>query len=145
MTSSSYLARRLSRRGSLPGPFEFWSSYADGPGPAKFMDWLSEKPLEWHQRRDYIPLLYAELSPSVGCRDLKGRSIVRLSNGEYSVGSNCFFPKRWRRARRCPASRGFRGLYGRQEQTSAGEREREFLEDDSASARLARRSRSRRF
>ena len=65
------------------------SSYAHGPD-AKFMDWLSEKPLEWHQR--LYSLLSAELSPSGGCRHLKGRSIVRLSNGEYSVGSNCFFP-----------------------------------------------------
>ena len=55
-----------------------------------FMNWLSRKPPEWHQK--LYALLYNELSPTGGCRRLNGQRIVRLSNGEYGVGSNCFFP-----------------------------------------------------
>ncbi len=55
-----------------------------------FMNWLSRKPPEWHQK--LYALLYNELSPTGGCRRLNGQRMVRLSNGEYGVGSNCFFP-----------------------------------------------------
>lgn len=55
-----------------------------------FMNWLSLKPMEWHQK--LYDLLHSELSPSGEVRRLTGRRIVRLSNGEYSVGSKCFFP-----------------------------------------------------
>ena len=55
-----------------------------------FMNWLSRKPPEWHQK--LYALLYNELSPTGGCRRLNDRRMVRLSNGEYGVGSHCFFP-----------------------------------------------------
>lgn len=55
-----------------------------------FMTWLSNKPVEWHQK--LYSLLYAELSPSGGYRRLKGLRIIRLSDGRYSIGSKCFFP-----------------------------------------------------
>ena len=54
------------------------------------MNWLSRKPPEWHQK--LYALLYSELSPTGGCRRLNDRRMVRLSNGEYGVGSHCFFP-----------------------------------------------------
>ena len=63
--------------------------FVHGPDEA-FMNWLSRKPPEWHQK--LYALLYNELSPTGGCRRLNGQRMVRLSNGEYGVGSNCFFP-----------------------------------------------------
>jgi hypothetical protein len=56
----------------------------------EFMGWLSGKSPEWHQR--LYATLYAELSPSGACRDLREANIVRLSNGKYGLGKNCFFP-----------------------------------------------------
>ena len=138
------LSEKTVSMGIASGPFEFWSSYAHGPD-AKFMDWLSEKPLEWHQRRDYIPLLYAELSPSTGCRDLKGRSIVRLSNGEYSVGSNVLPEAMASSTTYAPLPRVDSGVYTAGKSKPQQVNAKKFLEDNSASARLAKPSRSKRF
>src|SRR5207244_1336321 len=55
-----------------------------------FMTWLSGKPPEWHQR--LYSLLYAEFSPQGACRRFKDLKIVRLSDGSYGAGSECFFP-----------------------------------------------------
>jgi hypothetical protein len=55
-----------------------------------FMIWLSRKSPEWHQ--EMYALLYKELIPNGGCHCFYGRRIVRLSNGAYGVGSQCFFP-----------------------------------------------------
>ncbi len=69
----------------IPSP----PSWAIGPDP-EFMNWLSGKPVDWHQK--LYSLMFVELSPNGGCRRLKGLRIVRLSNGEYNAGDNCFFP-----------------------------------------------------
>ena len=54
----------------------------------KFLQWLQSKPDEWHQK------LYALLHKESGraIHRLKHLCIVRLSTGEYMVGSKCFFP-----------------------------------------------------
>ena len=54
-----------------------------------FRNWLSNKPIEWHQQ------CYAALwePDSQGKLHLaKDKPIVRLANGEYAIGKNCFFP-----------------------------------------------------
>jgi hypothetical protein len=63
--------------------------FVHGPDE-EFMSWLSEKPLDWHQR--LYALLYAEAIATGRSYKLKGRKIVRLSTGEYGIGGNCFFP-----------------------------------------------------
>lgn len=63
--------------------------YVTGP-VEEFMSWLSGKSLDWHQR--LYSLLYTELSPRGGCEGLNGLRIVRLSDGNYSTGRNCFLP-----------------------------------------------------
>jgi hypothetical protein len=63
--------------------------YLTGPDQ-KFMSWLSGKSVDWHQR--LYSLLYAELSPGGGCKDLSDLRIVRLSDGNYSTGRNSFLP-----------------------------------------------------
>jgi hypothetical protein len=55
-----------------------------------FMNWLSSKPLEWHQK--LYAVLHSELSPTGGYHRLNDRRIIRLSNGEYGVGNRSFFP-----------------------------------------------------
>ena len=57
---------------------------------AAFMDWLGDKPTDWHQRM--YSLLYSELGPARLFYRLKGSKIVRLENGGYSVGRSCYFP-----------------------------------------------------
>ena len=59
--------------------------HIDGDG---FHNWLSRKPMEWHQR------LYAALweLDSQGTLIVKNKPIVRLASGKYSVGRECFFP-----------------------------------------------------
>jgi hypothetical protein len=63
--------------------------YLTGPVEG-FMSWLSGKSLDWHQR--LYSLLYTELSPRGDCKDLNDARIVRLSDGNYSTGRNCFLP-----------------------------------------------------
>ena len=63
--------------------------WVTGPDQA-FMTWLSNKPVEWHQK--LYSLLYTELEPHVRSYRLKLFRIIRLSDGQYSVGSKCFFP-----------------------------------------------------
>ena len=63
----------------------------------KFMTWLSAKPMEWHQELYallYTDYLFNETGPQRIVRNLRFKSlqIIRLSNNEYSVGSECFFP-----------------------------------------------------
>jgi hypothetical protein len=52
--------------------------------------WLSSKPDEWHQQ--LYALLYEALGPSDEFQLLGWSKIVRLSDGSYSVGEQCFFP-----------------------------------------------------
>lgn len=63
-----------------------------------FMAWLSRKPIGWHQQ--LYALLFADYlsSGSAGQREnlaarLKRLRIVRVSDGTYSVGNECFFPQ----------------------------------------------------
>lgn len=65
------------------------SQFVNGPDP-ELMAWLSNRPLEWHQK--LYALLYAELGSTGGCGRLKGVTIVRLGDGTYSTGPKCFFP-----------------------------------------------------
>jgi hypothetical protein len=59
-------------------------------GPdSDFAAWLAEKPAEWLLK--LYSLLYTELSTTGDCDRLKDARIVRLGNGKYSVGVNCFF------------------------------------------------------
>lgn len=57
---------------------------------ADFVDWIGQKPAVWHQR------LYALLhrNPETAFLSLvRGTArIVRLSDGNYSTGKNCYFP-----------------------------------------------------
>ncbi|WP_339862476.1 sacsin N-terminal ATP-binding-like domain-containing protein [Paremcibacter congregatus] len=54
---------------------------------AQFLKWLGQKAVSWHQQ--LYALLYKELEDEL---HLPNTKIVRLANGEYSVGSKCFFP-----------------------------------------------------
>jgi hypothetical protein len=56
----------------------------------QFVAWLSAKSMDWHQK--FYSLLYAEFSPSGTWKRLKDLKIVRLSDGSYSSGGECFFP-----------------------------------------------------
>jgi hypothetical protein len=63
----------------------------------EFMAWLSKRPIEWHQQ--LYALLFADYLSSgpVWQRErlaekLKPLRIVRISDGNYSVGNKCFFP-----------------------------------------------------
>ncbi|SDA22298.1 hypothetical protein SAMN05216315_11812 [Nitrosospira sp. Nsp18] len=59
----------------------------------RFMRWIANKPIEWH--RQMYALLYKELSSSSSSDDLcqlKSLHLVRLSDGNYSIGSKCYFP-----------------------------------------------------
>jgi hypothetical protein len=60
-----------------------------GPDP-EFVAWLSSKNLDWHQK--FYSLLYAEFSPSGALKRLKDLRIIRLSDGSYSTGTECFLP-----------------------------------------------------
>ena len=52
-----------------------------------FMPWIAGKSVEWHQQ--VYALLYREYEELYRLEDTQ---IVRLSNGNYSVGSKCYFP-----------------------------------------------------
>jgi hypothetical protein len=56
----------------------------------EFMKWLGAKPLDWHQQM--YSVLYRELSPASSLHRLKALQLVRLSDGAYSLSSDCFFP-----------------------------------------------------
>ncbi len=64
---------------------------------AEFMKWLKSKPEEWHQ--ELYSLLSSEylIGPDYNQRKaierLKHLKIVRLSNGDYRIGSKCYFPR----------------------------------------------------
>lgn len=55
----------------------------------RFMRWIANKPIEWH--RQMYALLYKELSSSDDLCQLKSLHLVRLSDGNYSIGSKCYF------------------------------------------------------
>jgi hypothetical protein len=60
-------------------------------GPdSEFMEWLASNPIEWHQQ--LYALLFSELAPEGELYRLKKCRIARLFDGNYSVGSECYFP-----------------------------------------------------
>lgn len=61
--------------------------YVSGPDQ-KGMAWLSQKAIEWHQQ--FYALLFREIRNFP--YKLKNLIIVRLSDGTYSVGEECYFP-----------------------------------------------------
>ncbi len=69
--------------------------FITGPND-EFMAWLAGKPVEWHQ--EFYALLYSDYLSSAGwkkegcIKKLKSLRIIRLSNGNFSVGTKCFFP-----------------------------------------------------
>src|SRR5207248_2661049 len=65
------------------------SRWMTGP-EEECMRWLAAKPAEWHQRM--YSLLYSELSPTSEFGRLRNATIVRLGDGSYRVGRECFFP-----------------------------------------------------
>ena len=54
------------------------------------LKWLSTKSDEWHQK--LYSLLYKELEPRYELARLSELCIVRLSSGDYRIGSQCYFP-----------------------------------------------------
>ncbi len=69
-----------------------YAPYYTNEPDAKFMTWLSEKSVEWHQ--ELYALLYADYLSNAGWQKnkLKSLRIVRLSNNDYSVSTKCYFP-----------------------------------------------------
>jgi hypothetical protein len=69
---------------------EHWS----GPDE-NFMAWLSQKPVDWLQR------MYAMLAREPETEDelyqLSNTRIIRLTDGTFSAGENCYFPDEQRR------------------------------------------------
>jgi len=64
--------------------------YVQGPD-TEAINWLGGHSLEWHQR--LYALIHSELAikPSL-ISSLKSLHIVRRSDGQYSIGSKCFYP-----------------------------------------------------
>jgi hypothetical protein len=56
----------------------------------QFLDWLSEKPIEWHQR--FYAKLNNDLESVIEIDDIKYLPIVRLADRKYKFGSQCYFP-----------------------------------------------------
>ena len=56
----------------------------------EFMEWLSTKPVEWHQQM--YSLLYRELGPASSLHRIRALKLVRLSDGAYSLSGDCYFP-----------------------------------------------------
>jgi hypothetical protein len=63
------------------------------PPHLSFMKWLETKPLEWHQ--ELYALLnsdYLQVLDGVNHAILNRLPIIRLSNGSYRAGNECYFP-----------------------------------------------------
>jgi hypothetical protein len=65
------------------------SAWVWGPDPA-VMKWFAAKPVEWHQQM--YALLYREVRQSYSLSKLGTLLIVRISDGSYRTGSQCYFP-----------------------------------------------------
>lgn len=69
--------------------------YVAGPDD-EFMSWLASKPVDWFQK--FYALLYSDYLSTAGwkkdgyIKKLKAFRIVFLSDGNFSVGTKCFFP-----------------------------------------------------
>lgn len=80
------LADRTSEETRYVSHAPYW---VQGPD-SEFMAWLATKPIEWHQQ--LYSLLFSELAPEGELYRLNDCRIARLFDGNYSVGSKCFFP-----------------------------------------------------
>ena len=66
-----------------------YSTYTWRQGPDRpFLDWIGRKPAAWH--RALYALFHRELADDLDQFD--DICIVRLSNGEYGIGSECYYP-----------------------------------------------------
>ena len=85
-------AELLYEKASVGGRSIPHSPYYTTEPDAEFMTWLSGKPVEWHQ--EIYALLHADYLSNAGWQtnELKSLRIVRLSNNDYSVGIECYFP-----------------------------------------------------
>jgi hypothetical protein len=68
---------------------QFYPERTFGPD-AEFMKWLATKSNDWHQH--LYAFLLRELGAEQLAKQIKGLKLVRLHNGDYSVGSKCYFP-----------------------------------------------------
>ena len=75
---------RFSNRRRLCHTTYTWRQGPDRP----FLDWMRRKPAEWH--RALYALFHRELESDLDRFDKI--CIVRLSDGEYGTGSECYFP-----------------------------------------------------
>jgi hypothetical protein len=99
---------------------------------AQLMAWLAAKPDEWHQKM--YALFHAnihawsehECNNALDC--LRRLHIVRLSNGEYEKGSECYFPGH-RSERDDALPRVAEGVYTSGENTAEQEAARKLLEE----------------
>ncbi len=67
----------------------YTSSYTWRQEPDRsFLDWIRQKPAAWH--RALYALFHRELEDDLDQFD--DICIVRLSNGEYGIGSECYYP-----------------------------------------------------
>lgn len=65
------------------------STYTWRQGPDRpFLDWIRRKPAAWH--RALYALFHRELEDDLDQFD--DICVVRLSNGEYGIGSKCYYP-----------------------------------------------------
>ena len=78
------LKDRFSNRGRFCYTTYTWKRGLDGP----FLDWIRRKPVEWH--RALYALFHRELKDDLDA--FQDICIVRLSDGEYRTGSECYFP-----------------------------------------------------
>jgi hypothetical protein len=68
----------------------FEEEYGQRKADEEFLRWLGTKSDGWHQQM--YSMLYKELSENDNFSQLRKVKIVRLSDGSYSIGPQCFFP-----------------------------------------------------
>ncbi len=99
------------------------------------MKWLAEKPNEWHQRLYALLgefLSNAPLYPRYAATERKDKlsklRIIRCSDGEYRVGSECYFPSDGAEFDKL-MPRVTKGVYSSGENKQEQEKAHKFLED----------------
>lgn len=55
----------------------------------EFMKWFEKKPADWHQQ--LYALLYKELEQDGDLQRMNSVKLIRLSDGNYSLGGKCYF------------------------------------------------------
>lgn len=100
---------------------------ADGSDPDDdFLEWLTSKPDEWHQQM--YSILYKELELENEFYPIDDLIIIRLSNGSYSIGNNCYFSGNGVE-HDDTLPRVAKGVYSSGKNKSQQERARKFLEE----------------